>query len=162
MLTAVPGSRLLLKSVALAAMSCRGRLAARFAARGVASDRLLFEGPSSRQDYLRAYDRVDIALDPFPYPGGTTSVEGLWMGVPVLTLAGATALGRQGASLMGNLGLPGWIAANRDDYVARAAHHAADLDALADLRGSLRARLLASPLCDARRFARHLAEALRP
>ena len=161
MLHAVPRSRLLLKSGALGDDAvCRG-VVDRFAAHGIAPDRLTLEGSSPRADYLRAYDRVDIALDPFPYPGGTTSVEGFWMGVPVLTLAGASALGRQGVSLLRNLDLPEWIAVDVDDYVTRAARHAADLVALAALRAGLRERLLASPLCDAPRFAVHLLQALR-
>jgi len=112
-LQAVPGSRLLLKGGSQEAMR------ERFARHGIAPERLLLEGASPRAEYLAAYHRVDIALDPFPYPGGTTSVEGLWMGVPVLSLRGATALSRQGESLLQNLGLPGWVAADEDDYPCR-------------------------------------------
>jgi len=154
-LLAVPGSRLLLKGGAQAAMR------ERFARHGIAAERLLLEGASPRAEYLAAYNRVDIALDPFPYPGGTTSAEGLWMGVPVLSLRGATALSRQGESLLQNLGLPDWVAANEDDYLARAVTHASDLRALAALRAGLRERLLQSPLCDAHRFAGHFEALLR-
>lgn len=160
-LQAVPGSRLLLKAHGLAGDSARQTLFARFAERGIAADRLLLEGPSPRLDYLRAYDRVDIALDPFPYPGGTTSVEGLWMGVPVLSLRGQRALSRQGESILQNLGLPDWIASDTEDYLARAVRHAADLPALATLRAGLRPRLLNSPLCDAPAFAAAFAATLR-
>jgi predicted O-linked N-acetylglucosamine transferase (SPINDLY family) len=104
---------------------------------------------------------VDIALDPFPYPGGTTSVEGFWMGVPVLTLAGSCALARQGESLLHNIGLPDWIATDVDDYVRRAARHSGDVEALVRLRNELRPRLLASPLCDIERFADQFVRALR-
>ena len=123
--------------------------------------RLLLEGPSSRADYFAAYNRVDIALDPFPYPGGTTTVEALWMGVPVLTLAGERFLSRQGVGLLMNAGLPDWVAADADDYVARAVAHAGDLPRLAALRAGLRQQVLASPVFDAQRFAGHFESALR-
>ena len=83
------------------------------------------------------------------------------MGVPVLTLAGDKALARQGVSILQNIGLPDWIAADTDDYLARAVRHSGDLAALAALRGQLRPRLLASPLCDAPRFAAHFEAALQ-
>ncbi|TDP63957.1 tetratricopeptide repeat protein [Roseateles toxinivorans] len=154
-LQAVPGSRLLLKGGSQEAVR-EG-----FARHGIGPERLLLEGASPRAAYLAAYNSVDIALDPFPYPGGTTSVEGLWMGVPVLSLRGATALSRQGESLLQNLGLSDWVAADEDDYLARAVAHASDLPALAALRAGLRERLLRSPLCDAPRFAGHLDALLR-
>jgi predicted O-linked N-acetylglucosamine transferase (SPINDLY family) len=159
-LAAVPASRLFLKAPQLGAEANRLALSAQFGAHGIAAERLLFEGATARAAYLSAYNRVDIALDPFPYPGGTTSVEGAWMGVPILSLAGRRALGRQGESILCNLDLAAWIAQDADDFVARAVHHASDPAALADLRAGLRARLLASPLCDAPRFAGYLAGAL--
>ena len=160
-LHAVPRSRLFLKNGPLGAASQRQRMTECFAAYGIPADRLILEGASPREDYLRAYGRVDIALDPFPYPGGTTSIEGLWMGVPVLTLAGSCALARQGESILHNLGLAGWIAADADAYVSLAAGHAADVAGLAALRQQLRPALLASPLCDAPRFARNLMDLLQ-
>jgi predicted O-linked N-acetylglucosamine transferase (SPINDLY family) len=160
-LQAVPDSKLFLKSGPLSMASSRQHLSDRFAAHGIARERLILEGASPREDYLRAYERVDIALDPFPYPGGTTSAEGLWMGVPVLTLSGACALARQGESLLQNVGLPDWIATDADDYVERAARHAGDARALAALRKGLRRQLLASPLCESHRFANHFVDALR-
>ena len=159
-LAAVPDSRLFLKAPQLGAPSNRFTITEQFRAHGIDAGRLLLEGSSPRADYLAAYHRVDISLDPFPYPGGTTSVEGLWMGVPVLSLAGRRALGRQGASILGNLGLQEWIADDGDDFVARAAACAADPAALALLRAGLRSRLENSPLCDAPRFAGHLMAAL--
>jgi hypothetical protein len=100
-------------------------------------------------------------LDTFPFPGGTTTAESLWMGVPVLTLAGKTFLSRQGVGMLMNVGLTDWIASDADDYVARAVSHAGDLLALAALRGTLRQQVLDSPLFDARRFAGHFEAALR-
>ena len=160
-LQAVPDSKLFLKSGPLSMESSRQHLSRRFAGHGIARERLILEGASPREDCLRAYERVDIALDPFPYPGGTTSVEGLWMGVPVLTLSGSCALARQGESLLQNVGLPDWIATDADDYVERSARHAGDVDALAVLRKGLRQQLLVSPLCDSGRFADRFVGALR-
>jgi len=104
---------------------------------------------------------VDIALDPFPYNGTTTSCEALWMGVPVVSLIGDRHAGRVGLDLLSRVGLSELAAPNIDSYVATAAGLARDLPALARLRGGLRERLRASPLCDAPRFARDFEAALR-
>ena len=159
-LDAVPGSRLLLKAKQYRDASVVDAVRERFVRRGLEAGRLEIEGPSPRSNYLAAYHRVDIGLDPFPFPGGTTTVESLWMGVPVLTLSGDTFVSRQGVGILTNAGLPEWVAADAGDCVARAVRHAADLPALAALRGGLRAQLLASPLFDAPRFARALEDAL--
>ncbi|MES2099509.1 MAG: tetratricopeptide repeat protein [Pseudomonadota bacterium] len=160
-LAAVPASRLLLKSPQLGEAQVRERIVAGFARHGIDADRLVLEGLTPRFDYLAAYRRVDIALDPFPFTGGTTTAESLWMGVPVLTLAGESFLSRQGVGLLMNAGLHDWIANDVDQYVSLAVAHAADLDRLAALRKSLRRRLIASPIMDARRFAGHFEAALR-
>lgn len=160
-LSAIPNSRLYLKAKQLTESSIQEKVLNRFAAQGIESARLTLEGQSSRVDYLKSYQGVDIALDPFPFPGGTTTVEALWMGVPVLTLPGDRFLSRQGAGLLLNAGLPEWIATGKEDYVARAVAHAADLDGLALLRGRLRAQVLTSPIFDPERFAGHLHDALR-
>lgn len=159
-LLAVPNSRLFLKSRQLNNSMVRKRTTERFAARGIAPTRLLLEGQSPRKEYLEAYHRVDIALDPFPFTGGTTTAEALWMGVPVLTLAGESFVARQGLGLLHNAGLPEWVAQSQDDYVAKAAAHVADLPALAALRAGLRQQVVASPVFDARSFAGHLEAAL--
>ena len=160
-LGAVPQSRLFLKSRQLSEAAVRQRVISHFAAHGIAAERLILEGGSSRADYFAAYHRVDISLDPFPFPGGTTSVEGLWMGVPVLTLAGQRFLPRQGAGLLMNASLPEWIASDAEDYLARAIAHAGDLQRLSALRNGLRQQVLDSPLFDAPRFASHFEAALR-
>ena len=159
-LASVPDSRLFLKTKQFQEPSVRQNTVERFAAHGIAIDRLILEGRSPRTEYLATYSRVDIALDPFPYTGGTTSAEGLWMGVPVLTLAGDRLLSRQGVGLLMNAGLPEWIAADADDYVARAISHASNLPRLAALRQRLRQQVLASPVFDAPRFARHFEAAM--
>lgn len=158
-LKAVPGSRLLLKNYQLNETIIRDDTLARFARHGIGAERLMLEGPSSREQYFAAYHRVDFALDPFPYPGGTTSVEGLWMGVPVLGRHGDRFLAHLGEMVLQTVALPEWIAIDDDDYVERAVAYASDLPTLAALRASLRDRVVRSPLCDAPRFAGHLATA---
>ena len=157
----VVDSRLFLKSGQLGQIATRQAVLQRFAAHGIDEGRLIFEGFSSRADYFSAYHRIDIALDPFPFTGGTTTVDALWMGVPVLTLSGESFIARQGVGLLMNAGLPDWIAADADDYVARAVRHAGDLRGLAALRSGLRQQVLHSPIFDAQRFAGHFEAALR-
>jgi predicted O-linked N-acetylglucosamine transferase (SPINDLY family) len=111
--------------------------------------------------HLAAYHQVDIALDPFPYNGTTTTCEALWMGVPVVTLRGDRHAGRVGASLLTQVGLPDLIAASVEEYVEIAAALAGDAARLSDVRRSLRQRMAASPLCDGRAFARKIESAFR-
>ncbi|MBF0180521.1 MAG: tetratricopeptide repeat protein [Magnetococcales bacterium] len=156
-----PVSRLLLKNASLADPTIRQRLIGQFRELAIAPERLLLEATQPRTHYLAAYHRVDIALDPFPFPGGTTTVEGLWMGVPCLTMRGEGFIGHQGETLLTHAGLPDWIADDPSDYIAKAVAFSNDSNHLATLRASLREQLDHSPLCDAPRFARHLAQALR-
>ena len=160
-LHAVPDSVLFLMSPQINEPLVKQRTIARFMAHGVDEKRLVLRGVVPRAEYLAAYNEVDIALDPFPYCGGTTSVEALWMGVPVLTLAGEHFLSRQGVGLLMNAGLPEWVAIDHQDYVARAVSHAGDLQTLASLREGMRNQVLASPIFDAPRFANHFEAALR-
>ncbi len=160
-LLAIPDSQLYLKAKQLTESSVRQSVLKRFAVHGIAHTRLILEGSTPRVDYLKSYQRVDIALDPFPFPGGTTTVEALWMGVPVMTLSGNRFLSRQGVGLLMNAGLSEWIAADADDYVARAVSHASNPDRLALQRSALRGAVLASPIFDAPRFADHFEDALR-
>jgi protein O-GlcNAc transferase len=157
----IPDSRLILKARQLGDATVCAQLRGRFAAHGVNNDRLILEGPTSRRDYLLAYQRLDIVLDPFPYPGGTTTVEALWMSVPVLTLRGNTMLSHAGENIMRNVGLPEWIADSETEYIAKAVAFAADRDGLSSLRQRLRQQALKSPMFDAPRFARHFEDALR-
>lgn len=160
-LRAVPESRLFLKSPQLNEPSVRQRVQEQFASHGIDFSRLLFEGLSPRHEYLAAYHRVDIALDPFPYTGGTTTIEALWMGVPVVTLAGERFLSRQGVGLLSNAGLNDWIANTAVDYVEIARSRSSDLRSLCSLRARLREQVLGSPIFDAPRFAQHFENALR-
>ena len=160
-LARVPRSRLRLQNEALGDAGVGRAMMARLASQGIDPVRVDMHGAFARAHYLAAYAQVDLLLDTFPYPGGTTTCEALWMGVPTVTLAGETMIGRQGASLLGAAGLGDWIAASRDEYVAQAVARAGDLARLASSRAHLREQVRASPLFDAPRFARNLEEALR-
>jgi predicted O-linked N-acetylglucosamine transferase (SPINDLY family) len=127
---------------------------------GIAAARVDRYGSVPRAAYLAAHAEVDVLLDTFPFPGGTTTCEALWMGVPTLTLAGNTLLSRQGASLLTAAGLPDWIATSEADYVDKAVRCSGDLPRLAALRAGLREQVRSSPLFDAPRFARHFEAAL--
>lgn len=129
---------------------------------GVSPDRVSFvEAGMPRDIYLQLYHRLDCCLDAFPFQGGTTSLDALWMGVPVVSLVGNTAVGRASVSITRNLGLPELSCGTTDEVVERAWVLTREPVALAQLRASLRARLERSPLMDAPRFARHLEGAYR-
>lgn len=156
-LAAVPESRLAFKGGALRRPEAENELRARFAAAGGDPARLeILPYEDDFAGHLAAYRAIDIGLDPFPYNGTTTTCEALLMGVPVLTLKGDRFIAHVGESILTTAGLPGWVAESPDDFVARALAFAADMEALATLRQNLRRRFLASPLCDAPRFARNL------
>lgn len=158
-LLAAPDSRLFVKNSTLGSIPNRDLLAQRFEAHGIDRDRLFMEGPSSHYDYLSAYAQVDVALDPFPYNGGTTTEEALWQGVPVLTFPGDRWAARQGASIEHAAGLHEFVAQNLDDYVSRAVDLARSPDTarrLTELRHSMRDRLSRSSLCDTAGFAQNM------
>jgi len=158
-LKALPEARLVL--AAAGSPRVPDSLAIRFADRGIGRERLELHGQMSFDDYLRLHRRIDLGLDTFPYSGGTSTFHSLWMGVPVITLAGNTMTSRGGASILGGLGLGGLVATSVDGYVRTAARLAADLDALAKLRAELRPCLASSPLTDASRFAREIERSYR-
>jgi predicted O-linked N-acetylglucosamine transferase (SPINDLY family) len=161
-LGAVPGSRLLLKDAVLAHAEARELVWARFQALGVPRSRVELLGKvPSRRDHLGLYGRVDIGLDPTPYGGTTTTCEALWMGVGVVTLAGAMHHERVGASLLGAVGLGELVAQSEDQYVALAAALAGDRAKRAAWRSGLRARVAGSALCDGAGFARRFESWLR-
>jgi protein O-GlcNAc transferase len=158
----VPGSRLLLKAAGLADSAARRRITDLLHAHGVDPARLDLR-PQTRDhaDHLAVYGEVDVMLDCFPYPGMTTSMEALLMGVPVVTLAGDRFVARIGEAILTAIGHPEWIAPDPDRYVEIAAALAADPALRTRLRGDLRQELLASPLCDPRSFTAALEDAFR-
>ena len=157
----VPRSRLLLKTSQLADAAVCQAVRERFAGHGIEADRLVLEGPSPRADLLASYNRVDIALDPYPYGGGTTTAEALWMGAPVVTLRGGTWTGRVSESILSTVGLSDLVAGSQEAYVDLAAKLAADQDRRAALHATLRSRLEESPFCDGAGFTRQLEDACR-
>ncbi len=161
-LRAVPGSRLMLKSKSLEDEATVKRYEELFSKEGISAARLDFAGwVSVIGDHIETYRHVDIALDPFPYNGATTTCEALWMGVPVIVLAGSAHAGRVGVSLLNQIELPELIATNSEDYIAMAVALAENPKRLALLRKDLRTRMQDSPLCDGQAFARDVEEAYR-
>lgn len=160
-LAACPGSRLRVQNDSLRDSRMADAFKARLAARGVDPSRVDLHARVPRNAYLTAHAEVDLILDTFPFPGGTTTCEALWMGVPSVTLAGQSMIARQGASLLTAAGLACWVSDSIDDYVARAVAQASDVAGLDELRRALREQVRAAPLFDAGRFARHLEQALR-
>jgi protein O-GlcNAc transferase len=157
-LKAVPGSRLLLLAPPGLA---REQVLARLGQEGVAALRVKFTARQSRPEYLKLYHQIDLGLDPFPYNGHTTSFDAFWMGVPVLTLVGRTAVGRAGWSQLCSLDLRELAAETPEQFIALAAQLAGDLTRLEDLRRTLRQRMMQSPLMDANRFARNIESVYR-
>jgi len=139
----------------------RERTLDRFEAEGIERGRVRFVEYQSRQLYLSTYRSIDIALDTVPYNGHTTSLDALWMGVPVITLVGATVVGRAGLCHAMNLGLPELIARTPEQFVSIAVGLAEDIDRLSSLRAGLRARMERSPLMDGARFTRNMEAAYR-
>jgi predicted O-linked N-acetylglucosamine transferase (SPINDLY family) len=160
-LCAVPNSRLMLNSAPFGEAAGRDRMAARFAACGIDESRLVLTCTAPQPRTWEAYGEIDVALDPFPHNAGTTTIEALWQGVPVVSLAGRPTVGRFGASILHAIGLDDWIARDLDEYVARAIAVASSPDALAQLRTTLRSRFAASPLRDAAGLAREVEQAYR-
>jgi protein O-GlcNAc transferase len=159
-LRALPASRLLLKNAAFADARTREALGAHFQRLGIARERLELRAHSPHQQMLDEYADVDIALDPFPYNGGLTTCEALWMGVPLLAVMGDSMISRQSAALLHAAGLSSWVAADADDFVRRALSFASDPAALAALRAGMRAHLQRGALMDAARFTRGFETAL--
>lgn len=160
-LRAVPDSRLLLKAPSFQDDGAVRAFKARFATLGIAVSRLEFRGPVGLTNMMAEYADVDIALDPVPYNGGTTTLQAMWMGVPVVVKEGQNFVSRMGASFMRAAGLPEWVAADDDAYVAIAARMAADRQALLALKQGLRKRLLTVPAWDIDRYTRDWTAALR-
>jgi len=155
----LPQSRLLIVDTRSARK--REAILADITSAGVAADRIEFLNRIPLHEYMGQFNRVDVALDTFPYGGGTTTFDSLWMGVPVVATVGDTPMSRSAASLLACLGLSEWIAPSIADYVDTAVARASDRAALAALRRALRPRLAASPLTDTARFTRELEAAYR-
>ncbi len=159
-LRATPGSRLLVKNNALADAVTRENFMQALLDHGITRDRVDLRGPSPHAAMLAEYADMDIALDTFPYNGGLTTCEALWMGVPVLALLGGAMISRQSASLLRAAGMDEWVAADGADFVRRAAAFAADVPALDRARAQRRGSIASGALTDGARFARAFAAIL--
>ncbi|NUA98669.1 tetratricopeptide repeat protein [Azospirillum melinis] len=157
----MPGSRLLMKTKALSCPDTAALWRGRLAAAGIDPGRVTMVGATGSLDHMRWCASVDVALDPFPFSGSTTTLETMWMGVPVVTLPGETFSSRHSLAFLTVAGVEGCIAADPADYVERAVAWASDPQGLAELRRSLRTRMAAGPLCDGGKLAAALAGELR-
>ncbi len=161
-LDAVPGSRLVLKAAGLTVPSTVAHVREQLRAAGLGDERVdLLPPPTEPADHLALYGKIDIALDPFPYNGTTTTCEALWMGVPVVSLAGDRHAARVGLSLLSAIGRPEWVARTTDEYVALGASLATDPANLAAASRGLRDQVRASPLLDHAGQGARFATALR-
>ena len=163
-LSASPASRLVLKNVVLEHPAARDFVRGQFARFSISPDRLDLEGPAEHFTFLERYSGIDVALDTFPYNGGTTTMEALWQGVPVLCFAGDRWASRISASLLREAGLAEFVAPDLEHHIAQAVALARDPETprrLEILRSSMRHRLLAAPVCDVTAFARSMEDAYR-
>src|SRR5258706_2323922 len=158
-LTQVPDSRLVV--VGVVDDRAREDLYQDLEDAGVGRSRVTMLAYIPLEEYYKSFGRVDIALDTMPFSGGTTTLDALWMGAPVITAPGVRSWSRSAASILTTLGLPDWIADSPEDYVRRAVPFARNPSTIAELRKSLRSRMLESPLMDKRRFTRDMEEAYR-
>jgi predicted O-linked N-acetylglucosamine transferase (SPINDLY family) len=158
----LPGARLILKAKGLSSKAIRTTVTDFFQQQGIDAGRIeLFSLMPSVSEHLALYNRIDIALDTFPYHGTTTTCEALYMGVPVVTLEGETYASRVGVSLLSNVGLTELIARSPEEYAENAVQLGADTERLAALRTRLRDMVSQSPLTDAKRFTANLEKAYR-
>jgi predicted O-linked N-acetylglucosamine transferase (SPINDLY family) len=160
-MAAVPHSRIMMRYRGLGADANTGRITAAFAAQGISADRLFIRDSAPHDKLLATYHQVDLALDPFPYSGGVTTCEALWMGVPVVTLTGRSFAGRHATSYLRSVGLDEFVTDSAESYLSTAVSWAGRMNDLATLRAGMRDRLLASPLFDYTGYARDFAAALR-
>ena len=154
-------AKLFLKCKQFDSLELRQETIERFSNHDIQTDRLILEGSSTRHEYLTRYNEVDMLLDPFPYPGGTTSAEALWMGVPSIVMAGDRFLSHLGESIAHNAGQSTWIANDKEEYIFKAIEFSKDINSLVLLRENLRRQVMQSPLFNRVRFVKHLSDALR-
>jgi protein O-GlcNAc transferase len=158
--SAIPKAKLRWQCAQFADIEARKSILARLRHHGIAEARVQLLRSEGRQDYLNSYRHVDMILDTFPFPGGTTTCEALWMGVPTLTLAGGSLLSRQGASLLTAAGLSDWVAKSSIEYQQKAIEFSSDLTSLSKLRAQLRPMIEKTPLFDSARFARNFGKSM--
>jgi protein O-GlcNAc transferase len=154
-----PNSSLIMKNRHLASPVSRQFVHSLFAKHGIGPEQVLLEGPEEYYEFLKAYDRIDIVLETFPYNGGTSTTDAIWQGVPVIAFDGDRWASRMSASILREGGLEGFVARDLESYIALAARWGSSSDTrerLAELRRTMRSKLSASPVCDTPRFARNM------
>jgi protein O-GlcNAc transferase len=156
-----PDSRILIRNAALGKLSNRKYLRSQFADRGIPPERVSLEGPASHFEFLETYSRIDIALDAFPYNGGTTTTEAIWQGVPVVAFWGDRWVSRTSATLLRAADLDEMVAQDLPGYMLLATQLASDCDKLANLRRNMRKNLMGSKACDTVAFARSMEQLYR-
>jgi predicted O-linked N-acetylglucosamine transferase (SPINDLY family) len=161
LLCETPGSRIILKSKSFSEECVKESILNSFAACGVSADRIELRPKSSYTDMLAEYGDIDIALDTFPYNGGATTCEALWMGVPVITLEGDTPISRQSKAFLYTIGYPEWVTSNVDEYADVIHKLIVSVDALQEIRSNLRQKMASSALCDGKTFTGNLESAYR-
>ncbi len=160
-LLSVPNSKLLLKNKLLNSKEIIDTTIQRFKKQNVKKEQLILEGESkTRKELLNIYNKIDIVLDPFPFQGNTTSIEAVWMGVPIITLKGNRYISHFGESINSNLNMSNWIAENCEDYILKAKKFSSDINELSKIRTSLRQSCLQSPVFDSKRFSKHFDQML--
>ena len=155
-LIAIPKSKIFLKTKELNNLYLKEKIISKFKENGINLNSIILEGGSSRSKLLNSYNKIDIALDPFPYSGGVTSLEAIWMGVPVLTKKGFRFISHTTESINHNLGMSDWIANDENEYVKKAIKFSTDLELLTEINKNLRGTALKSPLFDSTLFAKQL------
>ena len=160
-LKAVPRSRLLLRGSKFHSREYTRRFRDNLEKAGFDLNRVTLEGPARRDRFLKTYHRIDIALDPFPCSGATTTAEALWAGVPVLCIKGDRMIWRMAHSILNACGMLDWLAEDQADFVTKAVQFANDPGYLKTLRAKQREQVLASPLFDAEKFAGQFEKTLR-
>ncbi|MDH3903038.1 MAG: hypothetical protein OES90_07435, partial [Xanthomonadales bacterium] len=151
-----PGSRLLIRNAFLGKASNRRFLEARFRNNGIAGERISLQGPADHYQFLETYNQIDVALDAFPYNGGTTTTEAIWQGVPVVTYRGDRWVSRTSATLLRYAGLETLVAKDQTDYIRLATELAGDPERLVTMRREMRDKLSGSKVCDTADFARSM------
>jgi predicted O-linked N-acetylglucosamine transferase (SPINDLY family) len=152
----VKDSKLFLKAKQLDNLEMVESIRKKFQENGINAEKIITEGRSkTREEMLKKYNQIDIALDPFPYSGVTTSFESVWMGVPLLTIKGNNFYSRIGVSINKNLGMDDWIANNEKDYISKAISKASNLEKLFQIKKELRNKFLKSPLSNTKKYAKH-------
>ena len=155
-LKSIPKSKIFLKNKQLEDTYLKEKIISKFKENGINLNSIILEGSSPRSELLNSYNKVDIALDPFPYSGGVTSLEAIWMGVPVLTKKGFRFISHTTESINHNLGMSDWIANDENEYVKKAIKFSTDHELLTKINKNLRRTALKSPLFNSTLFAKQL------